>query len=468
VRRGRPPYPDVLTPREQEVLALIREGLTNEQIGARLGISEHGAKYHVAEILSKLGVSSRQEAARWSQPERVAPGLVGLLTRHAAVGALVVAGVGLLSLAAGVLLMNERSGGATTGGQQAQQQEETLPPPPGVDDGPIRRIAYVEMRGEEEGDIWTMNPDGSDKVQLTDDPGWEGAPSWSPEGRRIAFESRPNGASGDGRSALFVMNSDGSSRRQILDDTGGAGLLVWSPDGKKIAFHSSLIGNLNVFVVDSDGGNFKALTNDKRINAGLSWTLDSKRIAFSNGAGIAAIDADGTNAALVYPLDRNAGVNAGLTSDLTKAIVRTEVDRQNGLYDIDVHDLRTGAKTRLATAARGIHGFVWSPDGSQLAYAQEETPDVWSIKVVGADGTNARTLLTITDKSTTLPKLSLVGASNWTSDGRYLVYSRTYTVARFESEGQTCYISIDMSDEGCLPTNFPGTGGIDSSSLLLN
>jgi len=131
VRRGRPPYPDVLTPREQEVLALIREGLTNEQIGARLGISDHGAKYHVAEILSKLGVSSRQEAARWSRPQRVAPGPMGLLTRHAAVGALAVAGVGLIALAAGVLLMRERSSGATTGSNQAQQeQEETLPPPP--------------------------------------------------------------------------------------------------------------------------------------------------------------------------------------------------------------------------------------------------------------------------------------------------------------------------------------------------
>ena len=124
MRRGRPPYPDILTPREQEVHALIREGLTNEQIGVRLGITDHGAKYHVAEILSKLGVSSRQEAAHWSRPQRVAPGLVGLLTRHAAVGALVVAGGGLIALAAGVVLMNNRTGGVTTGNSRAQQQEE--------------------------------------------------------------------------------------------------------------------------------------------------------------------------------------------------------------------------------------------------------------------------------------------------------------------------------------------------------
>ncbi len=68
--RGRPPYPDILTPREWEVLALLRDGLTNGQIAARLGITERTAKFHVSEILSKLGVDSREEAAVWNQVER--------------------------------------------------------------------------------------------------------------------------------------------------------------------------------------------------------------------------------------------------------------------------------------------------------------------------------------------------------------------------------------------------------------
>ena len=59
MRRGRPPYPDLLTPREQEVLGLLRHGLTNQQIADRLSISLPGARYHVSEILSKLDVSTR-------------------------------------------------------------------------------------------------------------------------------------------------------------------------------------------------------------------------------------------------------------------------------------------------------------------------------------------------------------------------------------------------------------------------
>ncbi|HZP57987.1 MAG TPA: helix-turn-helix transcriptional regulator [Dehalococcoidia bacterium] len=66
--RGRPPYPDTLTPRQQEVLELVRQGLSNREIGERLGISADGAKFHVSEIITKLGVSTRREAAE-SYPE---------------------------------------------------------------------------------------------------------------------------------------------------------------------------------------------------------------------------------------------------------------------------------------------------------------------------------------------------------------------------------------------------------------
>jgi len=54
------------------VLGLIREGLSNEEIAERLGVSVDGVKFHVSEILSKLGVRDRLEAARW-QPDKARP-----------------------------------------------------------------------------------------------------------------------------------------------------------------------------------------------------------------------------------------------------------------------------------------------------------------------------------------------------------------------------------------------------------
>jgi DNA-binding CsgD family transcriptional regulator len=110
-RRGRPPHPGVLTPREWEVLALLREERSNEEIAERLGISLAGAKYHVSQILSKLGVESREEAARWQPAARLwwttALAPFGLLWRAmrsswlagavaAGAAVLVAAGIGLL------------------------------------------------------------------------------------------------------------------------------------------------------------------------------------------------------------------------------------------------------------------------------------------------------------------------------------------------------------------------------------
>lgn len=64
--RPQPPVPDPLveplTPRELEVLQLLAEGLSNKEIGSRLGISESTAKFHVNSILSKLGAQGRTDA----------------------------------------------------------------------------------------------------------------------------------------------------------------------------------------------------------------------------------------------------------------------------------------------------------------------------------------------------------------------------------------------------------------------
>jgi len=63
-----------LTPRELEVFELLGKGLSNRDIGGVLGISAHTAKYHVAQILAKVGAATRAEAVR----EGLRSGLIGL------------------------------------------------------------------------------------------------------------------------------------------------------------------------------------------------------------------------------------------------------------------------------------------------------------------------------------------------------------------------------------------------------
>ncbi len=56
------PLPSLLSPREQQVLELLSEGLSNRELATRLGISRHTAKFHVNAILDKLGATTRTEA----------------------------------------------------------------------------------------------------------------------------------------------------------------------------------------------------------------------------------------------------------------------------------------------------------------------------------------------------------------------------------------------------------------------
>ena len=77
------------------------------------------------------------------------------------------------------------------------------------------RIAYWAGREHRYGQVWTMNPDGSDQKQLTDEPAPASSdnPSWSPDGKRILFDTQRRR-----RPEIWVMNSDGSDQRALVSN----------------------------------------------------------------------------------------------------------------------------------------------------------------------------------------------------------------------------------------------------------
>ena len=68
--RGRPAHPDVLTPAEWRVVEAVRHGLRNREIALRQGVSLDAVKFHVANVLAKLGLSGRHELRRWDGVRR--------------------------------------------------------------------------------------------------------------------------------------------------------------------------------------------------------------------------------------------------------------------------------------------------------------------------------------------------------------------------------------------------------------
>jgi Tol biopolymer transport system component len=128
------------------------------------------------------------------------------------------------------------------------------------------KIAFTSDR-DGNFEIHTINPDGSDLVRLTNSAEAESYPTWSPDGRMIAFISQtPAGAR-----AIFRMNEDGTNKVQITT-TRSLAPLSWSPDGGRIAFQDQLnpdVADTDIFVVNIDGSKGRNLTADPYIPRGI-------------------------------------------------------------------------------------------------------------------------------------------------------------------------------------------------------
>ena len=129
------------------------------------------------------------------------------------------------------------------------------------------RVAFFSNRGGKT-DIYLVNADGSNIVQLTKDAVGANSPAWSPDGKRIAFASLRNG-----NSEIYVMNADGSAATRLTNDPATDTLPVWSPDGTRILFASRRGGSYDLYMMNADGSNVVRVTKDPTVNGsfGFDW-----------------------------------------------------------------------------------------------------------------------------------------------------------------------------------------------------
>jgi Tol biopolymer transport system component len=150
------------------------------------------------------------------------------------------------------------------------------------------KIAFVGFRGSDaRSEIFTINPDGSGKKQLTKKEGGTGTgmPSWSADGKRIAFVVSGRDSKGP---EIYVMGEDGTNPQFVTP-----GMYPhWSPNGSRLVFYRDAKSNAqrsSVWVVNLDGSGATAITDESSASLFPEWTRDGKIVFASNRSGRFAI-----------------------------------------------------------------------------------------------------------------------------------------------------------------------------------
>src|SRR5882672_2986817 len=140
----------------------------------------------------------------------------------------------------------------------------------------IGKIAFASDR-DGNFEIYLMDTDGGGQIRLTENPGEDYSPAWSPDGSRLAFVSTR-----DGNAEIYVMNADGTGQTRLTSNTAGDLSPVWKPDGSQIGFISNRDGNDEIYLMDPDGGNQTNLTQNRADDSYFSFSPDGTMIVFSS------------------------------------------------------------------------------------------------------------------------------------------------------------------------------------------
>ncbi|WP_394821504.1 amidohydrolase family protein [Pendulispora albinea] len=236
-------------------------------------------------------------------------------------------------------------------------------------------------------------------------------PSLSPDGRQILFQAL---------NQIWVMTR-GQPPRALTNDRYFKADPSWSPDGRKIAYSSDKAGTEDLYIVELEGGGEQRVTSLPGAEVSSAWSPDGRMLAFQNQTNATfTVEIATGNVRQVLPslfAPSKPSWHAGGATLAVAALKPYSRRFREGTSQILTVNLTTGALTYTEPApfesisTRGEDGPVYAPDGSAVAFVMQST--LW-IKPVNAQGIPQGDPVRINDEVTDAP--------SWSGDSRTLLY----------------------------------------------
>ena len=277
--------------------------------------------------------------------------------------------------------------------------------------------------------VWMTSWDGTRTVRLTNSKQGESAPTWSPDGRWLAFLSSRD----DEHTQLWLLDRRGGEGRKVTTLQSDVDDYVWAPDGHRVA------------LVAEDPDTAKPKTPAPIVIDRFQFKQDESGYLSKRRRHLYVVDIETGKATLLTPGDYDDLLPAWSPDGKSLAFVskrRPDADRDNN-WDVYVMEAVPGATPRQLTTFEGPDDDpdyesrpAWSPDGRSIAYLQGGPLKliyyaVQKLAVVPAGGGAPRILTATLDRSVASPA--------WSADGSSLYFlledDRTVLLARVPANG---------------------------------